>query len=217
MADITFYKSTINEFDTTLNGGDKTEIIESGVLNNLLPDVRAYTAEFGGERWFKFFIQAGADLINIGVDIAIPTISSSEEVLLALASSVEEVESDLNKENIRLYGSFKVNSYDAAAKKVTDDRDVSEFVKAGDVVTFYDGNEIKKIVSWIVGEVNKDEITFSSSNITNVSSLYASSTIMLDKLNSGEYRGFWLKQIIEPYTQAMDADLFFINVWYELK
>jgi hypothetical protein len=110
-----------------------------------------------------------------------------------------------------------VNSYDAAAKKVTADRDVSEFVKAGDVVTFYDGNEIKKIVSWIVGEVNKDEITFSSSNITNVSSLYASSTIMLDKLNSGEYRGFWLKQIIEPYTQAMDADLFFINVWYELK
>jgi hypothetical protein len=72
---ITFWNATYDGFDDTKNGGDITTQIESGVSESFIKRVRPYTAEFGGERWFKFFIKSDIDIITIGVDIAKPTTS----------------------------------------------------------------------------------------------------------------------------------------------
>ncbi len=215
MADITFYRSNINEFDASKNGGSYTEIAESGVINNLIPDVRAYTAEFGGERWFKFFIKANENLINIGVDIARFTASLTEEVYLSLGGD-DEYESDLDKDNIRVYGGFKVVDFDGST--LTADRDVSNFVKSDDIVTFYNENQ-QRVTAWVVDSVDKEKITFKKKDNTNVKDLYASSSIFIKSLDKDKYQGFWIKQVIKPYTEVMeeDPDNFVINIWYEKK
>ncbi|MEO1953537.1 MAG: hypothetical protein ABGW74_02415 [Campylobacterales bacterium] len=131
MADIEFYKSTVDEWDSSVNGGDITEdLIESGVAHSLMLPVRPATAENGGGRWFKYFAKATVDTITLGFDVGKFSTSPTENVYLSLAGSNEEVESDLDKPNVRLYGGFTAVEYDADNKKVTADRDVSDFVKA---------------------------------------------------------------------------------------
>jgi hypothetical protein len=216
---LTLYKSNIDEFNPEANGGEITdEVIESGVIENVIPNVRPFTAESGGERWFKFFIKAEVDLITIGIDIARVTDSESEEVFLALGGE-SDVESELDKENIRVYGGFVVESVDLDNIKVIADRDVSEFVKVDDLVTFYD-SDINRIVALKVKEVNENEITFESFGDKEIKAGFSgSSTLFIDKLNAGEAKGIWIKNIIAPFTKAMEEppNSFILNVWYDVK
>jgi len=221
MADLEFYKSLkIDEFDPSNNGDDidTNALIESGILNNLLLPVRPYTAEVGGERYFKFFIKATVDVITLGLDIASFTTSPTEEVYLFEAGSNTELESDLDKNNLRVYGGFLVTNYDKDNKKVTADRDISGFVKAGDTVTFYNADNTK-LVSWTVDTVSGADITFTEVSSDDVSNLKASSTIYIDALNANEYKGFWVKEVVSPFTEAMEdpANEFVLNIWYDLK
>ena len=215
---ITLYKSHIDEFDSQVNGGEITdEVIESGVIENVIPNVRPFTAENGGERWFKFFIKAKVDLVTIGVDIAKVTTSESEEVFLALGSD-SDVEDDIDKDNIRLYGGFIVTSVDNENFKITADRDVSEFVKADDLVTFY--KEESRLIALKVKEVNNNEITFNNfgDKVIEIGD-NGSSTLFIDELNANEAQGIWIKNIIAPYTEAMEEppNSFILNVWYDVK
>ncbi len=174
MADIEFYKSTVDEWDSSVNGGDITEdLIESGVAHSLMLPVRPATAENGGERWFKYYAKATVDTITLGFDVGKFSISSTENVYLFLAGSNDEVEDDLDKPNVRLYGGFKADDYDADNKKVTADRDVSDFIKADDRVTFYDADGAK-LTSWEVESVDAKDITFKDTNDDDV----ASSSVM---------------------------------------
>ena len=216
---LTLYKSNIDEFNPEANGGNITDdVIESGVIENIIPNVRPFTAEMGGERWFKFFIKAKADLVTIGVDIARVTTSESEEVFLALGTD-SDVESDIDKDNIRLYGGFVVESVDLDNIKVTADRDVSEFVKVDDLVTFYD-SDINRIVALKVKEVNENEITFESLGDKEIKAGFSgSSTLFIDGLNANEAQGIWIKNIIAPYTEAMEdpPNSFILNMWFDVR
>ena len=215
---ITLYKSHIDEFDSQVNGGEITdEVIESGVIENVIPNVRPFTAENGGERWFKFFIKAKVDLVTIGVDIAKVTDSESEEVFLALGSD-SDVEDDIDKENIRLYGGFIVENVDNENFKITADRDVSEFVKADDLVTFYDNEN--RVIAVKAKEVNEKTITFNSFGDKEIKAGFnGSSTLFIDELNANEAQGIWIKNIIAPYTEAMEEppNSFILNVWFDVK
>jgi len=218
MADLEFYKSTVNEFDPSSNGGDITiELIESGVLHSLLLAVRPATAENGGERWFKYFVKATVDAMSLGFDIAKVSSSLTEDVYISLAGSDEEVESDLDKSNIRVYGGFVVSAFDSATKTVTTDRDTTEFIKSDDKVTFYDADSVK-VVSWFVKSVTETEIVFKDISSDNVSGLSASSTLQLDSLLVDTYQGFWIKQIIPAFTETMEVtpNEFIFGVWYDL-
>ena len=214
---LSFYKSTINQADASINGGEITDdIIENNVSNNLVTAVKASLAENGGERWFKFYLKATVDTITLGFDIT-STTSPTEEVYIALASSDAEVESNLDKENIRVYGAFQVSSYDDVTKTVTADRDVTEFIKADDFVTFYDANNIK-LTTWEVESVNATDIIFKSVSADDVSGLNGCSTIKKDELSTDAYVGFWIKQVILPFTASMEDPLneFSFLVWYDL-
>ena len=219
MADIEFYKSTVDEWDASVNGGDITDaLIESGVAHSLMLPVRPATAENGGERWFKYYVKATVDTITLGFDVGKFSISPTENVYLSLAGSNEEVESDLDKPNVRVYGGFLVSSYDADNKVVTADRDVSEFVKADDRVTFYDADGAK-LTSWEVESVDATDITFKDTNDDDVIGLKASSTMERDTLNTDEYVGFWVKEVIGNFTAPMEDPLneFVLAVWYDVK
>ena len=219
MADIEFYKSTVDEWDESVNGGDITEdLIESGVAHSLMLPVRPATAENGGERWFKYYAKATVDTITLGFDVGKFSISPTENVYLSLAGSNDEVENDLDKDSVRLYGGFKVDDYDADNKKVTADRDVSDFVKADDKVTFYDADDAK-LTSWEVESVDVTDITFKDTNDDDVAGLKASSTIERDTLNTDEYVGFWVKEVIPAFTAPMEDPLneFILAVWYDVK
>jgi len=220
MADLEFHKSTVDEWDADNNGGDITDaLIESGVANALMLDVRPATAENGGTRYFKYFVKATVDTITLGFDIGRFTDSVAEEVYLFKAGSNDEVESDLDKDNLRLYGGFLVTNYDADNKKVTADRDVSDFVKADDKVTFYDDNKTK-ITSWEVDSVDGADITFKDTNDDDVSDCLASSSITIDELDTDDYTGFWIKEVIPPFSTGKDGDefnSFETNVWYDVK
>jgi len=221
---ITFYRSTYNEFDAGSNGGDITTIqIESGVANSMLPPVRPRMAEVGGERWFKFFVKTDEDILTIGVDIAKNTTSPTEEVYFAkeTKSDHSDVESDLDKDNIRLFGGFNVNSIDIDNLQVTSDRDTSNFVKADDWVTFYDTDSLR-LTGMFVDSVSDDGLTITFKKwtdkdmtlaITGVSSPYFAS------LDADDYTGIWIKETVEAYTDAMEDPLnqFNINVWYDKK
>jgi len=164
---IKLYRSTYDEFDPTNNGGDITDTqIESGVLHSFIPKVRPRMAEAGGERWFKFFVKTDTDIVSIGIDIAKYTTSPSEEVYFALETKSDhsDVEDDLNKDDIRLYGGFLVKSVDKDKLKITADRDVSDFVKADDWVTFYD-SDINRITSMQVDSVDNDKYLFKIDDI----------------------------------------------------
>ena len=217
---ITFYRSNYDEFEPDNNGGDITDIvIESGVAHSFIPRVRPSTAELGGERYFKFYIKTDIDIVSIGIDVAKYTDSETEEIYLTLANSNDEVESDLDKDNLRLYGGFRVISVDEDNLQITADRDVSEFVKADDNVTFYD-SEYKRKTAMIVKSVDTDKITFKKwSDITINTGDFASSTLLIDSLDKDEYIGIWIKQVIPAYTKAMEdpLDNFVINVWYDKK
>ena len=219
MADIEFYKSTVDEWDSSVNGGDITEdLVESGVAHSLMLPVRPATTENGGERWFKYFTKATVDTITLGFDIGSFSVSPTEEVYLSLAGSNDEVEDDIDKDNVRLYGGFLVSSYDSDNKKITADRDVSEFVKADDKVTFYNVDN-EKLISWEVESVDATDITFKDTNDDDVTGSKASSTIELDALDTDEYVGFWIKETIAKFTEPMEDPLneFILTIWYDVK
>ena len=217
---IKLYRSNYDEFNPDKNGGDITDIvIESGVLHSFIPRIRPRMAEVGGERWFKFFVKTDKDIINLGIDVAKYTKSEDEEIYITLEDNHDEVESDIDKDNIRLFGGFLVKEVDKDNLQITADRDVSDFVKAGDWVTFYD-NDVSRVTAMEVENVDNDKITFKNwSDKTILSGYTASSTILIDSLNKDEYIGIWIKQVVNPYAKAMEnpADSFIINCWYDLR
>ena len=221
---ITFFRSTYNEFNATSNGGDITSTqIESGVANSLLLPIRPRMAEIGGERWFKFFVKTDINILTIGIDIAKYTSSPTEEVYFALETKSDhsDTEADLDKDNIRLYGGFQVTSVDKDNKQIGTDRDVSGFVKANDWVTFYD-NDFNRVTSMQVDSVSDDGLTITFKLWTDkdiIAGMTASSSIYLTTLNANDYVGIWVKEVINPYTAAMEDPLneFIINVWYDIK
>jgi len=221
---ITFWRSNYDEFDDTKNGGDITSTqIESGVANSLLLAVRPRIAEVGGERWFKFFIKTDIDILTIGIDIAKYTSSPTEEVYFALETKSDhsDVESDLDKDNIRLYGGFSVTDVDADNKQITVDRDVSAFVKADDWVTFYD-SDFNRVTGMFVDSVSDDGLTITFklwTDKTITAGMTGSSSIYISSLNADDYVGIWVKETIEAYTEPMEDPLneFVINIWYDIK
>ena len=213
---IKLYRSTYDEFDPTNNGGDITDnLIESGVLHSFMPRVRPRMAEIGGERWFKFFVKADVDIVSIGIDIAKYTKSEDEEIYIALENNHNEVESDIDKDNIRLFGGFRVVDIDKDNKQITADRDVSDFVKAGDYVTFYNKSN-NRIISLKVDSVDEDKITFKILKDIEIGYL-ASSSLFVENINKDEYIGIWLKQTIKEYSQGIDPNSCILNIWYDKK
>ena len=217
---IELYRSNYNEFDKTKNGGDITDkIIESGVLHSFIPRIRPRMVEIGGERWFKFFITTNRDIVTLGIDIAKYTDSVDEEVYIGLENEHTEVESDIDKDNIRLYAGFLVTDIDIDNKKITADRDVSNFVKSDDWITFYD-SDINRITSMEVDSVDEDKITFKNWSDKEIKKDYtASSSLLINKLNTDQYIGIWIKQIVKEYAQGMEnpPDNFILNTWYDFK
>ena len=220
---IEFFRSTYDEFNAGNNGGDITSIqIESGVINSFIPAVRPRQAEIGAERWFKFFVKSDIDIITIGIDIAKYTSSPKEEIYFALETKSDhsDVESDLDKSNIRIYGGFNVNSFDASELTVTSDRDVNDFVKADDNVTFYD-NSFARLTSMIVDSVSDDGLTITVklwSNIDITNAVSGTSSLYIDELDN-TYVGVWIKEVIPTFTEAMEItpNAFNANVWYDAK
>jgi len=214
---IKFYRSTYDEFDDTVNGGDITTTeIETGVLHSFIPHVRPYTAETGGERWFKFYAKTDEDIITVGIDIAKTTISPTEEVYIGKAGSNSEVEHDLDKSNFRLYGGFIITNVDSTNKQITADRDVSDFVKIDDRVTFYNNDD--RITMMEVENVDTNKITFKIWTDKTIDVGYnGCSTVFFDEIT--DYVGLWLKQVVGAYTEAMEepTDEFRLNIWYERK
>ena len=221
---ITFWRSTYNEFDDTKNGGDITNTqIESGVANSMILPVRPREAEVGAERWFKFFVKTDTDILTIGIDVAKYTDSPTEEVYFGLETKSDhsDVESDLDKDNFRVFGGFKVASVDVDNKQVTTDRDVNDFVKADDWVTFYDSSN-NRVTGMYVDSVSDDgkTITFKLwTDKTIDDTMTASSSIYVTTLNADDYVGIWIKEEIEAYTKRMEDPLnsFICNVWYDEK
>ena len=215
---IKLYRSNYDEFDPDNNGGDITDFeIESGVKNSFLLRVRPHQAEFGAVRWFKFYVYSDIDIITIGVDLAVPTTSPKEEVYIGLDSG--NYESDVDKDNFRSYGGFFVTDVDSDNIKITADRDVSDFVKADDVVTFYD-TDLNRIIALEVDSVDSDKITFKKWGNKEVKVGFSGcSTLYIDSIDKDTPQAIWLKQVIPDYTDAMEdpLDEFRLNIWYDPK
>jgi hypothetical protein len=223
---ITFWNATYNEFDDTKNGGDITTQIESGVAESFIKRVRPYTAEFGGERWFKFFIKSDIDIITIGVDIAKPTTSEKEEVYIGLGLDSDgnpaNYESDIDKTNFRGYGGFIVNDVDIDNKTIITDRDLSNFVKSEDIITFYDG-DLNRIIALKVDKLDDNDSTkiivteWGDKQV--VAGYTGASSLYVDSLGAGATQAIWLKQVIPSHTTTMEdpLDEFDFNVWYDPK
>jgi len=215
---IKLYRSNYDEFNPDNNGGDRTNIrIESGVANSFIPRVRPRQAEKGATRWFKFYITTTQDIVTIGVDVAKFTDSPTEEIYIS--DDTSDYESDIDKDNIRLYGGFKVNDVDIDNKQITADRSVADFVKNDDTITFYDKDN-NRIIALEVDSVDNDKITFKKWGDRAVTTDYwGSSTIYFDTLNSDEDKQIWIKQTIKEFTEAMEnpLDSFVVNIWYDYK
>ena len=212
---ITFYKSVYNGADPSLNGGGITEeIAESGVVNSLVPQARAIDCELGRTRWIKFFAKTDIDIVNVGFCIAKPSQSQNEEVYLAFGTKTD-YESDIDKVNIRIYGAFAINAIDSSQKLVVADRDVSNFVKANDLVTFFD-SFLNRIIALRVAEVDAENIYLQ--NFTDISNAaYGASVVFLESLAAADYIGLWLKQEIYPHIVSLDSQLnsFVLSAWWE--
>lgn len=212
---MTLYRSRYDLYNPQNNGGAITDtVIESGVAHSFVPPVSAMMAERGGERWLKFFLKTEESVRNVGVCIARPGASATEEVCLAVGGETE-VESDLDKQNVRLYGGFVVDSFDAAQKRVTADRDVSGFVLPGDPVTFYK-EDLTRMTTLEVQSVDGPSVTFADF-IDLTGAKTAASTIVLDAIAAGAAQGFWLRQIVGAHTEPMESppDSFVLGIWYE--
>ena len=221
---IKFYRSNYDEFNPDKNGGDITDTeIETDVVNSILPAVRPRIAEIGGDRYFKFFIKTDEDILSIGVDVASPTTSPTEEIYLALETKDDhsDVESDLDKDNLRVYGGFIITDFDRDKKQITVDRDVTNFVKTDDNITIYNKDK-KRVNIMFVKEVSDDgkTITFKEFCPSDIEKDFTgSSSVYIDKIEKDKYKGIWIKEIIGNYTAPMEDPLneFKINVWYDVK
>ena len=194
---ITFYNTNYNEFDPTKNGGGMVEIINNDLAHELIKRVRPNTAENGGIRWFKFFIRPKTKVLNVGVNLIKFTDSPTEEVYLS--DSVANFESELD--NPRLFGVFEV--VDVDDKVITANKDVSEFVKVDDIVTFF--NDERRVVFIKVEKVDNNKITLQRKSKLLKVGLIGSSTIFFDELD--DKKGLWIKQVIEADTEAMEYPL----------
>ena len=221
---IKFYRSNYDEFNPDNNGGDITDTqIETDVLNSILPAVRPRTAEIGGDRYFKFFIKTDEDILSIGIDVASPTTSPTEDIYLTLETKDDhsDVESDLDKDNLRVYGGFILTDFDRDKKQITVDRDVTNYVKVDDNVTIYNKDK-KRVNLMFVKEVSDDgkTITFKEFCPSDIEAGYTgSSSIYLKRMDKDDYIGVWIKEKIGSFTKPMEDPLnvFKINVWYDIK
>jgi hypothetical protein len=204
---ITFYNTNYNEFDPTKNGGGMVEIINNDLAHELIKRVRPNTAENGGIRWFKFFIRPKTKVLNVGVNLIKFTDSPTEEVYLS--DSVANFESELD--NPRLFGVFEV--VDVDDKVITANKDVSEFVKVDDIVTFF--NDERRVVFIKVEKVDNNKITLQRKSKLLKVGLIGSSTIFFDELD--DKKGLWIKQVIEADTEAMEYPLnnVKLNVYFD--
>jgi hypothetical protein len=194
---ITFYNTNYNEFDPTKNGGGMVRAINNDLKHELIKRVRPNTAENGGIRWFKFFIRPKTKVLNVGVNLIKFTDSPTEEVYLS--DSVANFESELD--NPRLFGVFEV--VDVDDKVITANKDVSEFVKVDDIVTFF--NDERRVVFIKVEKVDNNKITLQRKSKLLKVGLIGSSTIFFDELD--DKKGLWIKQVIEADTEAMEYPL----------
>ena len=213
---ITLLRSNYDEFNPSNNGGGDAGIIESGVIESFIKNVRPFLAEQGGKRYFKFFIKSSVDIIDVGICVT-PSLSEKEEVYLFLSDA--EFESDIDKDNIRLYGGFIVESVDGANNKITADRDVGEFVKAGDLVSFFD-SEMNRKTALKVSGVDGGVIEFETMGDVGINAGYfGSSSIYFETINANELKAVWIKEVIEPFCEVMEDPLnkFNLNVWYDVK
>jgi len=214
---ITLYQpANIDMTNPSTNGGAiSNAVIEDGVLNNLFPDILAIALEFGDERWVKFFLKTTTDLSVLGICLGLSSFDNGDLVYLA-SGGATETEADLDKANMRFYGAFNVSNYDAANKKVTADRDVSEFVKIDDLVTFYDSDS-NRVIAYEVQNINSNEIIFKNVNSeVDISNCSGHSTIFYEALTANTELGFWIKEVIEPYILPNDISVFFnCLIWYE--
>ena len=212
---IVLYKTHYDEFDPSKNGGEATQTIESGVLHSFIPKVRAKTAELGGERYFRFcFKEKETDVLNVGICV-LPTASEKEEVYLF--KTYAEFENEIDKQNIRLYGGFKISALDQVNKKVIADKVVENFVKAGDIVTFYNSDNTR-IAACEIESVNEFELILKNWPDKEIKiEDFGGSTIMYDFLKAESLTYLWIKEVIPPYTSAMEIppNSFKLNIWYE--
>jgi len=216
---ITLFRSTYDEFDSSLNGGDITAtIIETGVVNSFIPAVRPRLAELGGERWYKFFFKTDVNIMTIGLDITKITTSPTEEIYFGVETSHTEVENAVDKASIRLYGGFGIASIDSTNSQITADKDVTDIVKVNDTVTIYDNTGVRQ-TAMQVSAVSGTLITFTTwTTVAIDTTMSASSSILVSTLNLGAYIGIWCKEVIDPFTAVMEItpNDFGINIWYDL-
>lgn len=217
-----YYRSLkISDFNADDNGDDidTDAIIEDGVAHSFISRVRPRLAEQGGERYKKFYIKANSDIIDIGVDISMPSTCPTEEVYFFQAGSNAELESDLDKDNIRLYGGFITDTVDNDNKQVKADRDVSNFIKANDYVTFFKTDDFTKITTLEVDSVDTDTITFKDMGSEDITTSNGSSDIQFDSLDKDDYIGFWIYQTVAEWTHPMEdpLDNFVMTVYYDEK
>ena len=216
---VEYYKSLKNsDFNADENGGDidTDSFIDDGVAHSFISRVRPKLVENGGDRYRKFYIKAVSSIIDIGVSISTPSICATEEVLFFKAQSNDELESDIDKDNIRFYGGFEITGIDG--KKITADRDVSLFIKVDDFVTFFYRGSKEKIYTAKVAEVDVDEVTFSSLGSKDISTGYfCGSTIEINSMNTDDNHGFWIKQTIDEWTEPMEEplDSFCVTTHYD--
>jgi hypothetical protein len=223
---ITFWNATFNEFNDTNNGGDSTTIIESGVAESFIKRVRPYTAEFGGERWFKFFIKSDIDIVSIGVDIAKSTTSEKEEVYIGIGKdtngNLANYESDIDKNNFKPYGGFIVTDIDIDNKTIVTDIDLSDFVASGDIITFYD-SDLNRIIALKVDSIDSNDntkiIVTKWGDKQVLAGYTGASSLFIESLDADTEYPIWLKQIVPSHTTTMEdpLDEFNFNVWYDIK
>ena len=190
---VTLYKPHSVDVDNPENNGGaiSDEVIESGVLEALLPNLRFYDVDTGVDRYVKFFIKSDVDIRNVLIYLTPSNFYSYERYFIAKGGA-SEFESELDKSGFK-ESAFKVVSVDTQNNSVTFDKNINGSMQVGDIVYFYGGVDD---IFCEVAYVDRREVGFTAI-AGDITGAYALTPLFFKENKAGESVSVWVRDVVD--------------------
>lgn len=205
------------------DGGDidtGNEII-SGVLNSFIGDVSASNSESGIVKHKKFFIknEHATDSAYVS-SVGLSTFSLGDDLFTFYEpTNNTTIESEENFASMRRYGVAHCTgelSSNAVPIEFEDPTIATELIQVGDKVTFFDQTTHAKIATATCASITSTllAVTEDLSALT-LDGTYVSSVVNKGEIPAGSYIGFWLEQIVKPYSAEQLSNTMNLTFYFD--
>ncbi len=213
--DLHFYHSLASD------GGDidtGNEII-SGVLNSFIPDVSASNSEAGITLKTKFYVKNEHATDSAFVSsLGFSSFSLGDDYFTFYESTgnatVEGDETFTRRYGVALC-TGELSGFDIAVT-FEEPTIYTDIFKPGDKVTFFDASTKAKIATATIDTVTSTLLTLVEDlSALTLDTTYVSTVVNNGEIAAGAYVGFWLEQVVKPYSGEQLSNTMNITFYFD--